>query len=858
MSFSLVRSGHNFRWILGALLLTSNGLFALTSTPTPLLAPMPPGGGVLVQSCGPDNYTYCYPDNWDSTVTYQSVNSFPIALLFNSGTMEVCCDEIYVYDGLSTAAPLIYTGNGNSGDLTGLFFASTNPDNALTIVFNSDGSVDCASGLYGLVTLDWTVSCLDCTAPQVTFGVDLDCGIGGFYAVVDITAMGTDPVADITNNGGAPAISASAPGSYVIGPFNLGTQVSVTVENDLNPLCNVISPVLTNAPCPIISCGPDAYTYCFDNSDQSVFVYQSASSLPIGILFQNGEMDQFGDLITIYDGLNQFSPVLYSGIGNFGDLSGLLFTSTNADNALTIVLNMNTFYSCTDGFFTSPWNYLVACYDGCTVPTAAFDVELDCVNSAFFIESNITSLGTASTITITNTGGAPDVVATAVGTYLSGPLPLGTSASVSLTTGSPLCTVTSPSLINGPCPVISCGPDNYTYCYADNWDSTTVYQSANSFPIAILFNSGTMESCCDEIYVYDGLNANAPLIYTGNGNFGDLTGLFFTSTNPDNALTIVWNSDGSVDCASGLYGLVPLDWTVSCLDCTNPEATFTLIPDCIQHAFYVAVNVTNTGTSSTVRLTDTYSGDTLVNIGPGVTNVGPIPFDSVTTVTVLNATNPLCRIFSEVFTYSSDSCVIEACEASQFEYCYANGDTAWFVYESGTGDPITIDFIAGELLVNDYIQVFNGYDQLSGLLYQGNQGGNLAGFTVNSQNANDALTLRIVSSPEGSCATGQSFPPLMWAVGCGQVGVNEIRSDDLNLFPNPTNGTLYLAGGSDMSGMVNVQVLDALGRVVKALPITFIGGQNATIDLSDLDNGNYTMLFSTPNWLKARQVQVMR
>ena len=160
--------------------------------------------------------------------------------------------------------------------------------------------------------------------------------------------------------------------------------------------------------------------------------------------------------------------------------------------------------------------------------------------------------------------------------------------------------------------------------------------------------------------------------------------------------------------------------------------------------------------------------------------------------------------------------------------------------------------------MNDYIQVFNGYDQLSGLLYQGNQGGNLAGFTVNSQNANDALTLRIVSSPEGSCATGQSFPPLMWAVGCGQVGVNEVRSDDLNLFPNPTNGTLYLAGGSDMSGLVNVQVLDALGRVVKALPITFIGGQNAIIDLSDLDNGNYTMLFSTPNWLKARQVQVMR
>jgi len=825
--------------------------------PSPPAPPMP-GGGVLVQSCGPDNYTYCYPNNWDSTVTYQSINSFPIAILFNSGNMEICCDEIYVYNGLSSASPLLYTGNGNAGDLSGLFFASSNPDNALTIVFNSDVSVDCASGFYGFQSLDWTVSCLDCTAPQATFGVDLDCANNVFYATVDITTMGSDPVADITNNGGAPLVSATAPGSYLIGPFNLGAQVTVTIQNDLDPLCNVSSPVLTNAPCPFISCGPDSYTYCFFNGDQSTFVYQSASALPIGILFQSGEVDQFGDNITIYNGLNQFAPVLYSGNGNFGDLSGLLFTSTNPDNALTLVLNMNTFYSCGDGFFAAPWNFLVACYDGCTAPLATFDVVLDCVNNQFYLESDVTSLGTASSINITNSGGAPVVPAAAPGVYLSGPFALGTAATVTLDGGSPLCTLTSPALINGPCPVISCGPDNYTYCYGNSWDSTTVYQSANNFPIAILFNSGTMESCCDEIYVYDGLNSNAPLIYTGNGNFGDLTGLFFTSTNSDNALTVVWNSDGSVDCASGFYGLIPLDWTVSCLDCTNPEATFIVVADCIQHAFFVEVNVTNTGTSSTVRLTDSYSGDTLVNIGNGITSIGPIPFDSVTVVTVLNATNPLCRIFSPVFTYSSDSCIIEACDASLFEYCYDNGDTAWFVYESGNGFPITINFLAGQLLVNDYVQVFNGYDQLSGLLYQGNQGGNMQGFAVNSQNAFDALTLRIVSSPAGSCATGQAFPPLMWEVGCGAVGLDERTEGDLNLYPNPTSGTLYIAGGGDLQGLVNMDVLDALGRVVKSLPIIFIGGSNATIDLSDLDNGNYTVRFSTPRWVKARQVQVVR
>lgn len=617
-------------------------------------APLPPAGGGVVQSCGPDNYTYCYGNGWDSTVTYQSVNSFPIAVLFNGGGMEPCCDNITVYDGLTTASPLLYSGN-NGGNLTGLFFASTNPDHALTIVFHSDLSINCSDGTWGYAPLDWTVSCLDCSAPAATFGVDLDCTNNLFYATVNITTMGTDPAADITNNAGAPALTATAPGVYTVGPFALGTSVVVTVENDLNALCNVVSPVLTN----------------------------------------------------------------------------------------------------------------------------------------------------------------------------------------------------------GPCPVISCGPDNYIHCYNDNWDSTTVYQSANTYPIAILFNSGNMENCCDNITVHDGLNALAPVIYQGNGNFGDLTGLFFSSTNADNALTVVWHSDASVNCAGG-FGYQPLDWTVSCLDCTNPEATFNVVPDCVQHAFFVDVNVSNTGTSSTVRIADSYSGDTLVNIGTGVTTIGPIPFDSTAVITVLNATNPLCRIFSPSFTYSADSCVIQACEASQFEHCYSDGDTAWFVYESGTGQPITIHFLAGQLLVGDYIQVFNGYDTQAAILFQGNVGGDLSGFSISSQNADNALTLRVVSSPSGSCAGGQAFPPLLWAVSCGLVGVEEVGADALRLYPNPSNGIIHIAGLDAPSGLMTVEVMDALGRTVRALAVPFTGGGQATMDLGDLENGNYIVRMSSPRWVSTRQLQVAR
>jgi hypothetical protein len=170
-------------------------------------------------------------------------------------------------------------------------------------------------------------------------------------------------------------------------------------------------------------------------------------------------------------------------------------------------------------------------------------VVLDCPNSQFFIEVDLTTLGSDPDLEIMNDGGAPTLIATSPGLYQSGPFPNGTVVTITLVNdANSLCNEGSIALTNSPCPVISCGPDNYVRCYPTNWDSTVVYQSSNTYPIAVLFNAGTMESCCDFITVYDGDDIFAPQIYFGN-NFGDLTGLFFVSTNPDNALTFHFQSD---------------------------------------------------------------------------------------------------------------------------------------------------------------------------------------------------------------------------------------------------------------------------------------------------------------------------
>ncbi len=349
---------------LGTCLLTL-GAVALKPTGESGYAPPPPpnGNGGIVQSCGPDLYTYCHGESWDSSITYQSTNAFPIAMVFTAGSLEPCCDWIQVYDGLDISAPFLgqYTD-----DLTGLFFASNNPDNALFVVWHTDGSVSCQSGSYN--QMDWTVSCLDCTAPQATFSIDLDCELSFFNVVVDITALGTDPSVDITNTAGAATVTATAPGTYIVGPFLPGTEVEVTLENELNPLCNVNSGVLTNFPCPILSCGPDTYEYCYSNSDTYVQIFQGTTTYPLRLQFNSGGIYPWdGDLLTIYDGLNDQAPVLYVGTGLNGDLTDVFVTSTNPDHALTLVMTSTQFTSCSDGS-ALPWNYVVGCLD-CTPPS---------------------------------------------------------------------------------------------------------------------------------------------------------------------------------------------------------------------------------------------------------------------------------------------------------------------------------------------------------------------------------------------------------------------------------------------------------------------------------------------------------
>ncbi|MBI4929184.1 MAG: T9SS type A sorting domain-containing protein [Bacteroidetes bacterium] len=93
-----------------------------------------------------------------TTTFYPSVPGNYIQLVFNSFAVETCCDGLYIYDGTSTAAPLI----GQYTTSPGTVYA-TNASGALTLYFYSDGSVTYNG-------FDATLSCLTTLPPP---GADL-------------------------------------------------------------------------------------------------------------------------------------------------------------------------------------------------------------------------------------------------------------------------------------------------------------------------------------------------------------------------------------------------------------------------------------------------------------------------------------------------------------------------------------------------------------------------------------------------------------------------------------------------------------------------------------------------------------
>ncbi|MCC7502720.1 MAG: T9SS type A sorting domain-containing protein [Flavobacteriales bacterium] len=498
----------------------------------------------------------------------------------------------------------------------------------------------------------------------------------------------------------------------------------------------------------------------------------------------------------------------------------------------------------------------------CLPPQATYTVTEDCLTNQFSISVNVATTGDGATVALgfsINGGTLVTQPGLGVGTYALGPFNYGELVSVVVGHEFDVaCNITWNNIASpGNCPVIiDCDGAqlNETFCYPNNMNEDWHYQSSGGQPLAILFSSGTIESdFYDDLTIYDGPDATYPILWQHIGGTEDLSNVLAVSSGPD--IYMAATSDGSVSCSSG--SMLEWIWTVGCLDCEPTTTTFNIIPDCIHRTYQVAVDVDSLGSATAVNIYDRFSGDTLYNMPAGVTLIGPIPMDSTTKITVFNNDNSLCRKISNELIWTSDTCVVDTCGSANYSYCYVNSDTAWFSYRSTQGVPVTVRFLSGNLGPNDKVLFYNGTTVYSAVIFLGNNGGNMANFALNSTNVDNAITFRVMSDATGSCQGGQ-YEPLVWDVQCGAVGMDELADHGFHMYPNPTEGLLYVQMNEGASRPLSVVVLDLAGRQVMNVPTNNLSAGTNTIDLGNLQNGQYLVQVTTVDQVVAQRVQVMR
>ncbi len=605
-------------------------------------------GQVITVDCdgGAVNTDFCYFNDIDddpsvATFIYTSSNGGPLNLNFNQGQLEGCCDELVVID---TNGDELF--NENLADASGLSFQSSG--DTISWYINSDFSVSCESNDY--TPFDVSVTCASCVNPIVSNTVRQDCTNGPqFFVDVNVTDLGSASSLIINDNQGSAAETVTEPGLVSFGPFDNETEIIITAVNADDANCTSISGPLTQNFCleAIVDCdeGPVNTNFCYFNDiddDPSVatFTYTSSDGQPLNLNFNQGQLEGCCDELVVLDsnGDELFNE-------NLTDVAGLTFQSSG--DTISWYVNSDFSIGCESSGYT-PFDVSVSCAS-CQNPVVTYAVREDCANGPqFFVDVNITDLGSAGSLTVSDNQDSDDIVVTEIGTVSFGPFENGTDIFITaVNDDDPNCVVSSNALTQNFClvSIVDCeeGPVNTNFCYFNDIDddpsvATFTYTSSDGQPLNLIFNEGQLEGCCDELVVID---SNGDELF--NENLTNVAGLTFQSSGE----SISWyiNSDFSASCENN--GYTPFDVTVACATCINPVATYQVVDDCDSgEQFLIDVNVTSLGDATSLTISNNIDALTVTATDIGTYQIGPFPFLTDVVVTISNDQDANCVINS--------------------------------------------------------------------------------------------------------------------------------------------------------------------------------------------------------------------
>lgn len=214
-------------------------------------------------------------------------------------------------------------------------------------------------------------------------------------------------------------------------------------------------------------------TYCYTDNDTTSFVFVSSDGADLRVTFNAGQVENnFDELIV----LNTDGSVLYSGYGNDGDLTGLTFQSTG--DTITVSIDADFTINCAENNYTQ-WDFNVNCAT-CANPTAAYTVEDDCdVSGGFLVNVNVSDLGSANSLTISDNQSSPSQSLNATGMVQFGPFANATDVVVDIQNDQDVnCSINSGTITQSNCPPdgpvgVTCASGSSTFIFTEEFDAAT-------------------------------------------------------------------------------------------------------------------------------------------------------------------------------------------------------------------------------------------------------------------------------------------------------------------------------------------------------------------------------------------------
>ena len=316
------------------------------------------------------------------------------------------------------------------------------PDTKITVWANDTGSdqtvywvQDGYNGNSGTYTLAWSV--VACTNATATYEVVSDCVNGPqFFVNVDVTDLGSATSMTVSDDQTSPPQDITAAGLLTFGPYANGTSVIIRVSNDQDNACFILSPAQTQATCPPDCANATVIANCGDLVVANMLAGQGSWNVDSCGFTTNGTelVYSFTPTITgIYSlevtAASGFNYIDYFYKENDGNCENTGWTCID-DNPGTGIDSIGEltegvqylFLLDGEGTAAKSQTFKIECPPTCTDATVTYEIVSDCdVAPQFFVNIDVTDMGTATSISIFDDQTSPPQNITEAGLVTFGP-----------------------------------------------------------------------------------------------------------------------------------------------------------------------------------------------------------------------------------------------------------------------------------------------------------------------------------------------------------------------------------------------------------------------------------------------------